>query len=527
MGTDMGMDMGMENAMGLDVKMAMTQGPPLATWLEAQDVERLNRYREFLDFYEGRQWSGGRQGQRGLSGPGAAAGVGEARLTLNYARVLVRKAVAYLMPVGVTFDVDAPLERDADADPAEQRAARVARDRAERALHAVYAELDLHALDATAALDAAVLGDGAFKVTWDARRQRPRIAPVDPATLWAWWRPDDPSDVWRVAQRYRLTRGEAALLFGLTLGAGDDPQQPVVAVEDWQVERYRVEVDGATVVDAPNPYGWIPYVIFPNVARPHEFWGASDLEDLREVCRELNTRMTTISRILHVSGYPVTVLENVSGSDGIRAEAGAIWELPEDSRAYLLDMLGGGVTLHIDYVNLLYRQLHDLSETPRTAFGDNGRALSGVALEVEIQPLVQKVLRKRRIWDRVYRQRNALVLDLLERFGGLDLGGARSTRAHWGQILPGDREVLARTERGLVSAGVRSRRAAMVALGDTDPDRTWAQVLQEAERLHAAEQGGGDGSAGVARTSLRAVGDADGFGADAEGDAEGGVSAVG
>jgi hypothetical protein len=40
--------------------------------------------------------------------------------------------------------------------------------------------------------------------------------------------------------------------------------------------------------------------------------------------------------------------------------------------------------------------MHDLSETPRTAFGDAGRDLSGAALEVEIQPLVQKVQRKGR-----------------------------------------------------------------------------------------------------------------------------------
>jgi hypothetical protein len=189
--------------------------------------------------------------------------------------------------------------------------------------------------------------------------------------------------------------------------------------------------------------------------------------------------MTTISRILQVSGYPITVLENVTGSDGIRAEAGAVWELPEDSKAYLLDMLGGGVGLHIEYVNLLYRQLHDLSETPRTAFGDAGRALSGVALEVEIQPLVQKVMRKRRVWDAVYRRRNALVLDLLERFGGLEIGGLRRTEAVWGQILPSDREELVRNETQLVASGIHSRKQAMAQLGDTDPERTWREVLDE------------------------------------------------
>ncbi len=61
----------------------------------------------------------------------------------------------------------------------------------------------------------------------------------------------------------------------------------------------------------------------------------------------------------------------------------------------------------MDYIDALYRALYDLAETPKSAFGDSGRNISGAALEVEIQPLVQKVQRRRRVWDAVYRQRNA------------------------------------------------------------------------------------------------------------------------
>jgi hypothetical protein len=431
--------------------------PPVAgslgEWLNSQDVERMNRYQELLDFYQGRQWAGRRR-------------AGETRLTFNYARVLVRKAASYLMSAPVTFDVLA----EAEEAPAE--ALRLA----EQKLAEVYAAHDLHTIDFQSAVDAAVLGDGAFKITWSAERAAPRVAPVDPAGLWAWWEADSPGQVYRVVQRYRMTAEEAARLFGR--GAQSSAARLTV-VEDWTAERYRIELAGEVIADRPNPYGWVPYVIYPNMARPHEFWGASDLDDLLDVCRELNQRMTTISRILQVSGYPIAVLENVTGSDGIRAEPGAVWELPEDSKAYLLDMLGGGVGLHIEYVNLLYRQLHDLSETPRTAFGDSGRALSGVALEVEIQPLVQKVMRKRRVWDAVYRRRNALLLDLLERFGGVPLHGLRRTRPIWGEVLPSDRAAHIRGETQLVASGIHSHRQAMANLGDQDPERTWAEVLEE------------------------------------------------
>jgi Phage portal protein, SPP1 Gp6-like len=190
--------------------------------------------------------------------------------------------------------------------------------------------------------------------------------------------------------------------------------------------------------------------------------------------------------VLELSGAPIAVLENVDGSEGITVGPGAKWELPEGAKAYLLDLLGGGgVGLHIDYVNLLYRSLHDLSETPRTAFGDAGRALSGAALEVEVQPLVQKVHRKRRLWDAVFRERNARLLDLLERFGGQDLGGLRRTDTIWPSVLPSDLDSAVRNAAQLVAGGIHSRRTAVATLGGDDPEGELARVLEEMERLAA------------------------------------------
>ncbi len=56
-----------------------------------------------------------------------------------------------------------------------------------------------------------------------------------------------------------------------------------------------------------------------------------------------------LAKVLELSGAPITVLENVDGSEGITVGPGAKWELPEGAKAYLLDLLGGGgVGLHIE-----------------------------------------------------------------------------------------------------------------------------------------------------------------------------------
>jgi len=442
-----------------------TAGAPLA-WpphvLTAEDRLRFARYAEALDFFEGAQWLG--RPRRG-----------ESRLVFNYVRALVRKTAAYVFPAPVTFTVPP------DGDDAMANAA-------ELTLAALCAELDLGRLDVDCCIEAATLGDAAVKVTWDAALARPEVAPVDPATLAVTTAPDNPRRMRSITQVYALDEADAVTLFGLT-GPMTGNGRPVTVAETWSDDRWRVEVAGQVVRDDANPYGWIPYVILPNGTRPGRggFWGESDLVDLYDPCREINVRLSTLSRVLELSGAPIAVLENVDGSEGISVGPGAKWELPEGARAYLLDLLsGGGVGLHVQYVDLLFRTLHDLSETPRTAFGDSGRDLSGAALEVEVQPLVQKVARKRRGFDAFYRARNTRLLDLVERFGGASLGGLRRTAAVWPSPLPSDLDASVRNASRLVAGGIHSRRTAVATLGGADPDAEWQRVLEETRAL--AEQ---------------------------------------
>jgi hypothetical protein len=426
----------------------------------ATDDARVSGYESALAFYHGAQWQ-------------ERARRGESRLVLNYARALIRKTASYVFPGPVSFSALAPTDVPADREAATM---------AERLLASLTGTLDLARLDLALAIDASVLGDAAIKVTWNQHRGEPRVAAVDPGALVAQWAPDDPRSLETIIHAYGLTGTQVRALFPTlgqaTLLAG----RTYPVVEGWTDDRWTLTIAGQLVQDVPNPYGWIPYVVAANNPRPFSFWGQSDLIDLTDVCREINQRMTVLSRILELSGAPIAVLENVSGSDGIAVGPGAKWELPEGARAYLLDLLQGGSSqIHLAYVDQLFRVLHDLSETPRTAFGDSGRDLSGAALEVEIQPLVQKVERMRRMWDGVFTRRNAMLLDLLERFGGHDLRGVRQTTTIWPSILPSDRDGAVRNAVSLVESGIQSRRSAIATLGNNDPDAELAQIREERE----------------------------------------------
>lgn len=426
------------------------------------DFDRFARYADLRAFFDGDQWTGRAQRH-------------ESRLVFNYARSLIRKTTSYVFPDAVRFSVNPDHDTPGARDHANQ---------VERLLAATLSSLQLDRLDHALANDAAVLGDAAMKVTWDDQNGRPRVVAVDPAALVAHHKPGDPWTVSTVVHAYGQSGRDVARMVNrdqLTR-LGLDPDQVYPVIETWSDRRWQISVAGQLVVDNPNPYGWIPYIIAANDPMPDSVWGHSDLTDLVDVCRELNRRMTVLSRVLELSGAPIAVLENVDGSEGINVGPGAKWELPEGAKAYLLDLLqGGGTETHIAYIDMLYRTLHDLSETPRTAFGDSGRDLSGAALEVEIQPLVQKVNRKRRMWEGVFARRNAMLLDLLETFGGAETGGLRQTSAIWPPVLPSDRDSAVRNAVSMVGSGVQSRRSAMASLGEEDPDGELARIQEEQE----------------------------------------------
>ena len=427
----------------------------IPTQLTHRDTDRLKRYRGLLDFYQGRHWEG-------------YARRGEKRLTFNYAKIFVDKVTSYLMS-GINFAADAIQGSDE---------AKAGARRAEAALYQVYEDNNLEQLDLETEIDCAILGDACFKVIWDAEAKRVRVSAPDIQGIYAWWMGDDTSRLWRVASKYSLTPDEAEMLYEVK-----PKGKTASVVEVWTARDFELWLDNAQVEKKPNPYGFIPFIIYPNLREPKKFWGISDLTQIMEPQRELNRATSQLSRILELSGNPIAVLENVEESEDIAVKPGAVWNIPEDAKAYLLDLLqGGGIGLHISYIDLLYRILHDVSESPRAAFGGTTRDLSGVALEIELQPLLQKVRRKRIIRTAVYKRRNELILRLMEKYQNESFGD-NHLRVVWGPILPRDLSRLVANEQILVQSGIHSRRRAMDEIGVKDTEMEFDRWLEERETI--------------------------------------------
>ena len=421
--------------------------------LSQLDRSRLADYKSNLDFYNGEQWTERSKNRQ---------------LVFNYAKIAIDKLTSYLME-GLNFACEPVENTDKAKDTARA---------AEDVIYRVYAQNNLQELDYETEVDAAILGDGCYKVTWDAQEKRIRVTSPDVNGLYAWWLGDDLSKVWRIASRYTLTKDEVELLY-----QKKTDKKTVAITELWTDKDFILYLDNDTLEKKPNPYGFIPFVIFPNVRQPKHFWGTSDIPSLRQAQRELNRALSQLSRILEVSGNPIAVLEGVESAEEIKVAPGQVWTIPEESKAYLLDLLaGGGIRLHVDYIDMIYRCLHDISEAPRAAYGGIERELSGVALEVELQSLLQKVRRKRTIRTSAYIRRCQMVLALHKQFNKQDLTSI-NMRIIWGTVLPQDRARLAQNEQLLVQSGVHSRRTAMDELGIRDPEAELDRWLEERGKI--------------------------------------------
>ncbi|HEX2922398.1 MAG TPA: phage portal protein [Chloroflexota bacterium] len=422
--------------------------------LTLADQVRLKRYQEYLDWYNGKQWPRKR--------------VGRANLVLNYCRAIVDKGVSYLLGQGVGFDVEAKGGvRKADAK------------RSEEMVYRVYEDSELEAVDIQAATNAAILGDAVYKVYWDAKRGLPRVINQDPMRFFAVWAEDDLSTLTKAHCIYPLSAEEAGRRWGREFRGGR-----VGVLESWTESSMEVIAGDVQVVKQANPYGFVPFVHIPNSRPANEFWGVSDLKDLIPLNQELNERFSDFADVIHFHSDPPIVFKGVSEHSSLAVGPGTVWDIPSDADVILLEWRGQQPAV-FEHVDRVMRALHDVAETPKTAFGETGRLQSGVALEIELQSLIQKTMRKRAWWSGGLRRRNAMVLKIAERMGLGKFAPYRS-RVLWPSLMPADQAVEVNNQVKLVEAGLRSRARAMDLLGEESPEEEIARISSEVSEAQAA-----------------------------------------
>lgn len=364
--------------------------------VDTLDGYRISNYQRYWQLYNGVQYPGLPNGR-------------DKRMVVNYLAATAQKMAGYLMS-------PAPQFRFSDAGAAAQWAS-------------IAAANQLDSLDYEAALWAAVVGDAAFRLGWDVERGQVSVTACDVSQLWVRTRADDKRVLEWVAQRYYIQQDAAApgnmpdpnplQLGGQQFAASS---ASVEVIEEWTAGEYRLWLGGALQQQKANPFGFIPYLIVPNNRKPGQYWGTSDFADLWPVAAEINTATSTFATIIEYSGAPVVVVENVASTDNLKVGPGQLWDLPEQSKAYLLEMMSaGGAQLYVNYLERLITMFRDLSAMPPVTWGDvehAGQPHSGAALTLQLNPLVQAVARRRLLWEDAFRARCLMAFAIAARMSG-------------------------------------------------------------------------------------------------------------
>jgi hypothetical protein len=387
---------------------------------------------------------------------------------LDYARLIVDKGVSFLAGKGgVTIQV-----QDDSA------AALVALDQAwpEERRH-----LDLHNL----AVNGAVTGHA-----WIRLYETGRVQVLDPANVTAEWDGDDIEQATRLIVSWDTLDDQGLGVARRHVIEPDNPASPA----SWSITVQDTDEHGTwrTLRTHPWPHRYPPLVGCQNLPSPNTYYGAADLEPaVLDLLEQIEAVASDMRRLVRFHGHPTPIVfgEDSSRIQELDVSIGGMLCIPsETARLGQLQVaeLGSSSTLY----DVLKTALLETTRTPKIALGDttNAGPVTGVALKVEYEPIIEKTETKRLTYGALLRQTAERVLDLT---GHPGMGVSLS----WPELTPSDPQGETASNEAELRMGVVSKQTVAEKRGH-DWQQESQRIGDEAARGQARFDAGRLGPAG-------------------------------
>lgn len=408
-----------------------------------EEMARLRRYEAAWNAYYGR-----------LPAPlKVRKGQPDDNVNVNYARSIVDKGVSFLFGQDIRFELD-----------------KTQQTREEEWLDQCWSVNGGSVLLQKLALNGGVCGHVFAKLV--PRTPYPRIIIIDPANIAVGWEPDDIDEiVW-----YRIQYAAVDPLTGDPLTIRQLIQRQV---NSWKITDQEARGAGSweTTGETVWPYEWAPIVDCQSLPMPNEYWGLSDLEeDVLQLNYSINFVLSNLARIIRFHAHPKTWGKGFASNQmQIAVDETIVLQSP-DAELHNLEMesdLASSITMY----ERLREAMHEMTRIPEVATGklERAGALSGVALQILYQPLVEKTETKRRTYGAMLTELNRRLLAL----GGF--GEEHHTVIHWPEMLPTDAAQEAQTALLHQQLGV-SEDTLLQRLG-YDPEMERAKNQENSARL--------------------------------------------
>jgi len=221
-------------------------------------------------------------------------------------------------------------------------------------------------------------------------------------------------------------------------------------------------------------YPWAPIADCQNLVNPSEHWGTPDLtDDIISINQQLNFIESNIARIIKHHGHPYIWGTGFKASE-LTITPGRVIVLPShDSKLNALQAYGNIAEI-MAFAEDLRQDMDEESRVPAVALGrmkDLPRGISGIALQMLFQPLIEKTIEKQRLYGNIIRDLCKRMLVL----GGYDYD--TEIMLIWQDLLPADDIAAAQVAAIYAQLGI-SKSTILSRLG-FDPDVEATQLQDE------------------------------------------------
>lgn len=269
----------------------------------------------------------------------------------------------------------------------------------------------------------------------NASRPVPRILVLDPLNINVRWNPNDMDEIEWISHSYPAIDRSGKPITHRQRFERVGPDQWVITEEISDPDAENGRWDEVSREEWPWPFP--PIYHCQNLPAPNEFWGIADVEDdLIDLLQAMNFVLGTIRKIIRYHGSPKTIASGINPQQ-LKADTDETIVLPHpDARLYNLEM-ASDLGAAMNFLNLLRETLYAEARVPEIALGNLASvgALSGVALKIVYQPIIDKTEVKQSLYGEMLEAINAAILVM---------GGFRDSvddvvvRNIWPELLPID-----------------------------------------------------------------------------------------
>lgn len=271
----------------------------------------------------------------------------------------------------------------------------------------------------------------------------------------------------------------------------DDPD------DTWTITNYLRRGQQGSWMQASEPEAWLypfpPIFTCQNLPNPNEAWGSPDLTpDLIDENRVLNFIQSNISRIIKYHGHPLTY---VTGMHADQIKIGVDDVLILSAPDAKVDKVGAMDNFNglLAFVEEIRSNMDEQSRVPAVALGRLAELprgqISGVALQLLFQPLLEKTQQKRRTYGKLIREVTRAALVVAGKVAVEDYEDYGIT-LNWQNLLPIDDLAAAQTATLLKALGV-SDQTILAELGYDADDEAEKSADEDAKKMTLYSRGQG------------------------------------